>query len=83
MISVVDEVSAQPSQADLEQARNHFIAREQTLKKARETLQEKINRMRESLDAQERRLHSVDLRLDETRKSIIDIEQKIVQGKPR
>lgn len=83
LTNAVDAVRAEPTVSELEQARAHFIGREQALKKARESLQERINRIREALDAQERKLHSVDLRLDETRKSIIEMDQKILQNRPR
>ncbi|MBX9570527.1 MAG: hypothetical protein K2X77_16650 [Candidatus Obscuribacterales bacterium] len=83
LANAVHAAFAEPTVPELEQARMHFIGREQALKKSREGLTERITRMRAALDAQERRLHAIDLRLDETKKSIIETEQKILQNKPK
>ncbi|MBX9692772.1 MAG: hypothetical protein K2Z81_10335, partial [Cyanobacteria bacterium] len=76
-------VYSQQSVSELEQTRIDLVTKEQNLTKAREVIQQKIDRMRASLNAQERRLESVSLRLDEVKKSIIDIDQKLVQTRPR
>ncbi len=76
-------VYSHPTLSELEQARLDLVTKEQTLSKAREGVQQRIDRLKTSLHTHERRLESISLRLDEIKKAIIDVDQKILQARPR
>ncbi len=66
---------------ELLQTRTALMGREQALMKARETTQQRVDRLKTALGSQEKRLDFIDGNLDAVRCEIVKTEQELKQIK--